>query len=126
MPCESGYLRANRLEVEASHVFMLLDELNGKALDSENGNWSGYDERAYNKGDIKGILDRATATLCSRIAELDISGYSLEMQMWWRDHQRVDKEREQKEWESKQHEEAKRLALAKLTPAERQLLGLSP
>jgi hypothetical protein len=28
--------------------------------------------------------------LCARLRQVDVTQYSLEMQLWWRDHQQVD------------------------------------
>jgi hypothetical protein len=30
------------------------------------------------------------ALLCARLRQVDVTQYSLEMQLWWRDHQQVD------------------------------------
>jgi len=66
-------------------------------------------------------LDRDTAELCSWCRENDVQEQSLELQIWWRDHQKHDAKREAEEAKKK----AKRKkALAKLTKEERKLLGL--
>jgi len=49
----------------------------------------GYDRRVYNKG-AKDILGKHLPILCGKLAKTDVSKYSLEMQIWWRDHQRID------------------------------------
>ena len=46
------------------------------------------------------------------------------MQIWWRDHLAADKERIEKELNAIETQAEKEIALAKLTPHERKLLGL--
>lgn len=64
------------------------------------------------------------AELCLRLQVADVTKYSLELQMWWRDHQAADKARLEHEMARKQNEEERAVALAKLTDYERKLLGL--
>lgn len=54
----------------------------------------GFDKRVYSKTITKEDLDEKTAELCSKLKEIeDVSKYSLELQMWWRDHQIADQKR---------------------------------
>ena len=46
------------------------------------------------------------------------------MQMWWRDHQKADKARIERELKEARTRAAKAAALAKLTEYEKALLGL--
>lgn len=119
MPCNSDYLEANNLEIEASKIVALLDELEGKPIPDDYG--SGYDDRVYNQAID---LDKLTAKLCKRLQKVDVSEYSLEMQIWWRDHQKADKARLEQEQKRLTTDKQKAAALKKLTKYERKLLGL--
>lgn len=111
---------ASHREVELSRVACLLDELDGREFNAEH--WKGYHPNVYCQPDAHG--DALVSALCDRLQRIDVKKYSLEMQMWWRDHQRADKERIEKELAEKQTAAARRAALAKLTKHERKLLGL--
>lgn len=119
MPCNSDYLRANTKEIELSRVACLLDELDGKPIDPAH--WGGYHPRVYCKS-IDG--DALVAELCGKLQDKDVTAYSLEMQMWWRDHQAADKLRVERELAEAKTKSERDAALAKLTPHERKLLGL--
>lgn len=95
MPCNGDYLKPDNIEIDLSKVYQLLDELNGKKLPKNYGN--GFDKRVYNKGFDKKDLDEKVKELCSRLKkELDVTKYSLELQIWWRDHKKADRKRKQK------------------------------
>ena len=122
MPCDGSYMDANKREIELSRVACLLDELDGKPIDKHD--WSGYHPRAYGRArDVK-RADAMVAQLCERLQAVDVKNYSLEMQMWWRDHQIADKARVEAELVATKNAEERKAALAKLTPHERRLLGL--
>ena len=121
MPCNCEYLNPTNLEQELSKVACLLDELRGRPWNPDN--WKGYHPKVYGKA-TKELGDSLVAKLCSELQGLNVTTYSLEMQIWWRDHQRADKKRLKKEMENLKDEEAKNLALAKLTSYEKRLLGL--
>jgi vacuolar-type H+-ATPase subunit I/STV1 len=125
MGCNSSYMEATQAEKNLSVVYGLLDEIKTGKLPNDFGN--GYDYRVYGTT-TKKRLDEKTEELCFALQILDqhqdVSKYSLEMQIWWRDHQKADKERIEKEMEELKEKEAKELAVAKLTPYERKLLGL--
>jgi hypothetical protein len=110
-----------QFEKNLSEVYQLLDELKTGELSENFGN--GYDDRVYNKGLSKSHLDKKTAELCSLLKKTDVTKYSLEMQMWWRDHQKADKERLLAERQKRQDKKEIKEALAKLTEKERKLLG---
>ncbi len=93
MPCNSDYMAANGYERELSRVACLLDELAGKTW--ERSHWNGYHPRVYNKAD-RSMGDQMVRELCSALQERDVTQYSLEMQIWWRDHQAADKARGEK------------------------------
>jgi hypothetical protein len=122
MGCNSDYMEANQSEKNLSVVYGLLDELENGKLPSNFGN--GYDKRVYNKGLSKEHLDEKTEELCSKLQNTDVSKFSLEMQMWWRDHQKADKDRLEKEMSEQKDKEVKEIALSKLSDYERKLLGI--
>ena len=122
MPCNSDYMEATKHEKNLSVVYGLLDELKTGKLPKNFGD--GYDHRVYNKKLSKEHLDEKTEELCSKLQQTDVTKYSLELQMWWRDHQAEDKERLQKELKDKKDKSAREAALVKLTLYERSLLGL--
>lgn len=123
MPCNSDYMNATQHDINLSVVYGLLDELETSKLPKNFGN--GYDSRIYGQGLSKEHLDEKTEELCSKLQNTDVSKFSLEMQMWWRDHQKADKERLIKEIEDKATEQERQKALSKLSDYERKLLGLS-
>jgi hypothetical protein len=123
MPCNSDYLEPTNFEIELSKVYDLLQELRTGHLPDEYG--SGFHPEVYNKHHPKKHLDDCVAKLCSQLQQVkDITKYSLELQMWWRDHQKADKKRIEKELKTYNDVKARKLALKKLTPYERKLLKL--
>jgi hypothetical protein len=126
MPCNSEYLEADSLEVECSRMFMLLDELDGKGRpDPRSDGWAGYDQRAYGSHRTREKADRLATKLCGRIKKAgDITKYSLELQVWARDHAEADRRRIKEEEAAARLKAAKKSGLAKLTKEERKALGL--
>jgi hypothetical protein len=112
-------MEPHRKEIELSKVACLLDELDGKPFTPQA--WNGYHPEVYNKNPD---ADQMVSTLCSRLQKVNIKKYSLEMQMWWRDHQEADKKRLQDELKEKRDAKARTRAIAKLSPRERKLLGI--
>ncbi len=92
MPCNANYLDPNNREKEISKVACLLDELNGIPMNKLN--WNGFHPRVYCQDFNADIL---VAELCSKLSKLNVKDYSLEMQIWWRDHQEADSLREKKD-----------------------------
>lgn len=123
MPCNCDYMDPTDMEVEMSKVAYLLDELDGTPI-PDGAFDRGMHPKVYNRGLIEQKQNVMVASLCTRLQHEDVSKYSLEMQMWWRDHQRADRERLEKELASKRWREDVDLALSKLTDYERELLGL--
>jgi hypothetical protein len=123
MPCNSDYLDANPFEQTLGRVRNHLDELEGKKIKYGN---DGYREDVYNKHHNKDILDKAVRELCQKCSSLGpkIKNYSLELQMWWRDHQKADAQRQKLEREEQEKKHLKKTALSKLSQAERQALGV--
>lgn len=120
MPCNSDYMEASGYEVAISQVACLLDELDGKGPINPS-HWRGYHPSVYNR---HADGDALVAKLCAKLRGKDVSKYSLEMQIWWRDHKRADKERMERELREAEAKKQKKAALEKLTPYERKLLGL--
>lgn len=87
MPCNSDYLEPTWSEKEASRLLAVADEiLHGKRVDSKsygngmrNGNYASISDR-----------DALVRSMCAKMKESNPSDYSLEVQMWWRDHQEAD------------------------------------
>ena len=121
MPCNCDHLKATQLEVETSKVACLLGELRGVKINKHS--WEGYHPDVYGNVDKK-LADKLTKELCSILQKEDVSKYSLEMQIWWRDHQEADRKRIEKEFKEKKDKKAKNKALSKLSEYEKRLLGL--
>lgn len=94
MPCNSDYLLADSFEKSLSQVACLLNELDGKSW--SRAWWNGYHPDVYCKNLDKQAADEMVARLCGQLCSCDATQYSLEMQIWWRDHQKADKAREVK------------------------------
>ena len=120
MGCNGDYLRATNTEREMSRVYCLLDELEGKSWDKSS--WDGYHPKVYNLADAS--LDEIVSKLCRKLQSVDVSKHSLELQIWWRDHKEADKIRIEQKVESDKILEEINAALLKLTPREREILGL--
>lgn len=121
MPCNSDYMEATNQEREISRVACLIDELNGQTFNPSH--WHGYHPQVYCQ---PYDADLMTKSLCERLQKVEISDYSLEMQMWWRDHKIADRERLARELAETEDKDARKAAIAKLTSHERRLLGLDP
>ena len=121
MGCNSEHMAANGYERELSRVACLLDELAGKKW--ERSWWGGYHPRVYCKAD-RAMGDRMVRELCDALQERDVTQCSLEMQIWWRDHQGADKARCELELAQAKTAAEREAAMAKLTPHERKVLGL--
>lgn len=115
MPCNSDYMQHDAREAESGRVLEFLKEVNGELFNHNNPSYYGR----------VATLDSDTAQLCSILGRMgDVSGLSLELQLWWRRHQEWDRIREQREVEARQRETTKAQALEKLTPEERIALGV--
>lgn len=119
MPCNSDYMEADEREINESRVLCLLDELAGKKWKPEW--WRGYHPKAYCK---PSSLDARVAALCKALQNVDVKKYSLEMQIWWRDHQAADKARLEEEQKKVKDKRLLDKALRKLSTYERKLLGI--
>ena len=125
MPCDGSYMNPNRLEKNLSVLYCCLDELDGKKVEPS---WrTGYHPAVYCQGPTSGEIHDKTAELCEKLQNMSrkaISKTSLELQMWWRDHQEADRKRVEQSIKAKREHEERKKAIAKLTPYERNLLGL--
>lgn len=97
MPCNSDYMMPERDELVYGRLLALLEEARtGKHIDPTSREWQGYHPKAYGKNPTKDQCDAATAELCAYCSGHHLVGHSLEMQMWWRDHQIADQKRLEK------------------------------
>lgn len=97
MPCNCDHMKPNEYEREYSRMLCIKQELEGKTWKASD--WEGYHPKAYSQYITKKQMDEMVALLCSRLKQTDTTKLSLEAQMWWRDHQEVDRKRMQKEAE---------------------------
>jgi len=118
-------MEPNRFEIEISSVFAFHKELDtGKPPDPHY--LQGYDPQVYPNRITRDEGDALIAHLCLRLSKATpevIQKYSLELQMWWRDHQKADAKRELEESLEQREEDIRQTALQKLTEAERNVLG---
>ena len=129
MPCISDYQEPTAAEIEHSKVLALLKELKTGKLPKYYGD--GMYKEVYNKtmaiGDTERPLDVKTRELCAALKAKtadEIKGYSLEMQLWWREHQKADRKRAAKDKSASKKQAIKAQALGKLTAEERKALGV--
>jgi len=127
MPCESGHMAPTALECEVSRLVVLLDEVRDGTRPNPRTFGNGMDRRAYGCSSNT-LVDSLTASLCAHLRKVkdpsDMAEYSLEMQMWWRDHQVADKRREEQEAKDRRKSALRAKALKKLTAEDREALGL--
>jgi len=124
MGCRSDYLEANQGEKNLSEVLTFLEELETGVFVKKNT--EGYRKDVYNRplDDINKELETRVPELCSKLQLVDTTKYSLELQMWWRDHKEADRLRVEKEMEEVKEGELREQAISKLTDYEKKLLGL--
>lgn len=144
MPCQdySGLDEIRDRQREEATVYAhieqrLVNVLN--LLEEMEGEWpKGKSHRAHFSKKIrrqgllqirvdKPTLDKFTAKLCATCKKLtpqEISKFSLELQIWWRDHQEDDIRREEEERRAQEKNKKKKIALSKLTSEEKKLLNV--
>lgn len=124
MGCKSDYLESNQGEKNLSEVLTFLEELETGVFVKENTN--GYRKDVYNRplDEINKELEIKVPELCSKLQNLDTTKYSLELQMWWRDHKEADRLRLEKEMKEVMDNKLREQAISKLTDYEKKLLGL--
>jgi hypothetical protein len=125
VPCTYDEPEPDARQIYLSQALCALDELDGKKFDPA---WwrNGCYPRAGTMSATE--ANNLVANLCSRLQDIEssfLSNYSLELQMWWRDHQKDDTKRIREEILKHKQDADRRAALAKLTPYERKLLGFN-
>lgn len=121
MPCDSSHMDPLPRERELSKVLAFLEELRTGKLNEEH--FKGYHPAAYCTSPTQKQLDDATAQLCEELRALpnpetagrvSHTNHSLELQIWWRDHQRHDAEREQREQRERERQTSLKNRIAEL------------
>lgn len=123
MGCRNEYLKSTAAEKELSKVVALLDEVKFKKPIPKNYG-DGNDPRAYGQ---EKDLHQKTEELCLLLqpkSQRSIKLYSLELQVWWRDHRALDRKRLREEKDKARTAKARRELIEALTPYERKLLNL--
>ena len=126
MPCNCDYMNPQGLEVEVSKLYCVRDELRQNMIIPESW-WRGYHPEVYGQMPSVEKRDKIIQAICSHLSSLapgEIGQLSLETQLWWRDHQRADQERERREAQEAILSTIREQALSKLTPKEKEALGL--
>ncbi len=111
MPCNCDHLEPNLHEKESVRVLTFLHEI---GLENKKPDLYGNTESIH----------QDTERLCTACQKIDTSKQSLELQIWWRDHQAADKKKLEDLIKSNKEASEREKAIAKLTPYERDLLGL--
>lgn len=117
MPCNCDGYEPEVIDVTAHQALCVLRELGG-------GDLKPKDWHPHSRSPDRGQADEIVAEACRRLRGVDVTKYSLELQMWWRDHQEADKRREAQAKKKAEEAALRESALAKLTPKERKALGL--
>lgn len=111
MGCNAEHLTPNRIEQESRKLMILLQEVG-----LENGDIPRYG--------YPSAIHVHTEMLCAYCQEHDVTQHSLELQIWWRDHQKADRERKERELREEKEAVERKVALSKLSDREQELLGL--
>ena len=119
MPCDSSYMYPTPLETKSAEVRELLREVAGKSFNHKS-------PKEY-YGNVA-TIDKDTERLCNWCKDNEnhlhgLYGMSLELQIWWRDHQEEDARREKDVRIKAKQQRLKKQALTKLTLEERRALG---
>lgn len=114
MPCHVD--PPSKREIAERKLNDFLDEIGEKSPKTE------YLFLGSGKG-RKLSVNEMSVVLCDYCKSHPVSGLSLELQIWWRDHQRDDARHLQEEQEVRKRAKLRAAALKKLTPAERKALG---
>lgn len=88
MPCQSDYLEHDAREKESGRVIEFLKEIDGLPFDHDHPSYYGRIT----------TLDADTARLCewAQTHQEELPRHSLELQLWWQQHQRADAKRRNK------------------------------
>ena len=111
MGCRSDYLAPTAREIESSRLIKLLKECG----------LYGNDAPYYGETDK---VDAHTKSLCEFCQVNDVSNYSLELQLWWRDHKIADEKRLKLDASLVKVKKDRDELISKLSEYERNLLGL--
>ena len=111
MPCRCDHMEPTAREKESVKVIDFLRELD--LLSTNTGTYGNTKQ-----------LDYHTAMLCDFCRSNNVNGFSLELQIWWRDHMAADKKRIKREQLEAQIQKEKNIAMTKLTAHEKDILGL--
>jgi hypothetical protein len=90
MPCRSDYMDPTPADIKLGTLLCIKEELDNGVADYSKAGCRGEQSIAN--------LDALTDMICTRLkrcVDPGVSVYSLELQMWWRDHQAADARREQ-------------------------------
>lgn len=128
MPCNSDYMRPTLYEMKLRETAQLYEWLLAK-----KGIEARHDIRKAAKDEY--CKSDYVADLCACLAELsedELNEFvyngrdpmSRKLANWYEDHQRADAERKESEAKAKQREALRKSAAAKLSPEEREVLGL--
>lgn len=90
MGCRSNYMEPTAFEHAASAVYAFIDEIETGKLKENHLN--GNHPAVYGMGISQERLNQATNKLCKQCKKIEPKDFSLELQMWWRDHQKWDAE----------------------------------
>ena len=103
--------------IEATHIACLLGEIrDGTAWTGEQWNDASYDTSR---------IDGMRAELIEHIERQEsLLGYSLELQMWWRDYQRERNHKWVADAQAAMLAKERAIVLAKLTPHQRKVLDI--
>jgi hypothetical protein len=116
MPCHTDPPSARELAEQEARL--LLDEADiGRKMKRDE--YQLPSSKRYDRS-----LDALTRELCEWCKTHDVTKFSLEMQLWWRDHQEADRRHAEEDRKAGEEAKLKKAALAKLTPAERKALRL--
>lgn len=130
MPCDSSYLEATGREKELHRAAQLLVYVRQK---------QGYNVEPFVQGAANDYYgnndDRPLKLLCETLTNMDPkkrdkiiyephSRVARDLANWWEEHQEADKKRVEAETRQTQNIETRKHAIAKLTKAEREALGI--
>lgn len=129
MPCNSDYLDPTMMEEQLQrtaqllvYVLRQLDWPIGAELIREADN--PYAEEVGQVERLCSTLSGLSKDDFERIVYNARSKTSRDLADWWEEHEAADREREEQERADTRREQARQSALAKLTPEEREALGL--
>jgi len=125
MPCNCDHMEPTYREAKLGHIRSLLDELSGLFFNHAK---SSMHRSVYNEGISDEVADSWISDLCKRCTTLEVRGelmsWSLELQIWWRDHKIEDAKKAAEIKEVLHKIKARNTVIDKLTAEERKVLGV--